>query len=522
MKYRYLIIDDEKLARLGTLEKLSPISDRITCVGEAADGEEGLSLAEELHPDIIITDMKMPVMDGEKLLPLLAEKHPEIQIIVISGYRDFEYSRQAIRASAIDYILKPFSGNDIISAVEQAIGRIENQSEVESRLQSSEEYKEALHLSHDKEQLRNLICGYTESDLMLSSQRLTFINQSHSSLFILLHSDQPLPEEEISLFFSERGYDNMALFLPHPQAENLGFLLLFFPPRPFLSTDSLCEEIIDNLKSLFLSRKEHVIFGISRPHAQLLSLHDALQESVQALNQLKVQDDKDVFTCLTEQPAPKSILWDHTDQLLFCIEAGMSQETDDLVTELFQYYKSLTEATFYEIKCSCFQITNQVKLMMNQYIQQIQVDSVDASIQNILDTMFSLEELCRYYQQFFTTISQALAPNNIYSDTDIVKNVKTYIERNYFRDITVEFAASLFHMNRSYLSHIFKKKQGQTFIDYLNMVRISEAKKLLEKSDKKLYQIAKAVGYDNVSYFCRVFKRLEKTTPEQYRGKYGD
>ncbi len=92
MKYRYLIIDDEKLARLGTLEKLSPISDRITCVGEAADGEEGLSLAEELHPDIIITDMKMPVMDGEKLLPLLAEKHPEIQIIVISGYRDFEYS----------------------------------------------------------------------------------------------------------------------------------------------------------------------------------------------------------------------------------------------------------------------------------------------------------------------------------------------------------------------------------------------------------------------------------------------
>lgn len=518
MKYRYLIIDDERLARLGTLEKLSPISDRITCVGEASDGEEGIAIVEKLHPDIIITDMKMPIMDGEQLLPLLAEKYPQIQIIVISGYRDFEYSRQAIRASAIDYILKPFGSGDIISAVEQAISRIENQTEVETKLQSSEKYKEALHLNHDREQLRNMICGYSESDLLLSSDRLKFINQSHSCLFVLLRSEQPLPEDEISLLLSDRGYDNMAIYLPHPQADNLGFFLLFFPARTFLSPDSVCHEMIENLKVLFLSRNEQVIYGVSREHHRPLSLHDAFQESIQALNQMKVQDDTYIFTPLKDTPALKSILWDRTDQLLFRIESGMYQDVDILVKDLFSYYQSLSDATFYEIKCSCFQITNQVKLMLNQYIQQIQADSVDSSIQNILDTMFSLEEMCRYYRQFFGTISQALAPDNVYSDSDIVKNVKTYIDRNYYRDISVEFVASLFHMNRSYLSHIFKKKQGKTFIDYLNLVRVEESKKLLKKSDKKLYQIAKAVGYDNVSYFCRVFKKLEQTTPEQYRG----
>ncbi|KLU69397.1 MAG: hypothetical protein RHS_4774 [Robinsoniella sp. RHS] len=517
MKYRYLIIDDEKLARLGTLEKLSPINDRITCAGEAADGDEGIALVEKLHPDIIITDMKMPIMDGEQLLPLLAEKYPQIQIIVISGYRDFEYSRQAIRASAIDYILKPFGSSEIISAVEQAITRIENQTEVETKLQSSEKYKEALHLNHDREQLRNLICGYSESNLHLSSERLKFINQSHSCLFVLLRSEQPLPEDEISLLLSDRGYDNMALYLPHPHAENLGFFLLFFPARTFFSAESVCHEMIENLKALFLSRNEQVIYGVSREHRHLLSLHNAFQESIQALNQMKVQDDTYIFT-ITDTPAPKSILWERTDQLLFRIEAGMNQEVDILVKDLFSYYQSLTDATFYEIKCSCFQITNQVKLMLNQYIQQIQADSVDTSIQNILDTMFSLEELCRYYRQFFGTISQALAPDNVYSDSDIVNNVKTYIDRNFYRDISVEFVASLFHMNRSYLSHIFKKKQGKTFIDYLNLVRVSESKILLKNSDKKLYQIAKAVGYDNVSYFCRVFKKLEQMTPEQYRG----
>lgn len=518
MKYRYLIIDDEKLARLGTLEKLSPINDRITCVGEAADGEEGIAIVEELHPDIIITDMKMPVMDGEQLLPLLAEKYPQIQIIVISGYRDFEYSRQAIRASAIDYILKPFGSNDIISAVEQAISRIENQTEVETKLQTSEKYKEALHLNHDREQLRNLICGYSEIDPQFSSDRLKFINQSHSCLFVLLHSDHALPEDEISLLLSDRGYDNMTLYLPHPHSDNLGFFLLFFPARTFYSSESVCNEMIENLKALFLSRNEHVIYGVSREHHSLLSLHDALQESIQAINKMKVQDDAYIFTCLFDPPAPKSITWERTDQLLFHIEAGMYQEVDILVKDLFSYYQSLTDATYYEIKCSCFQITNQVKLMLNQYIHQIQADSVDSSIQNILDTMFSLEELCHYYRQFFGTFSQALEPDNVYSDSDIVKNVKTYIDRNYYRDISVEFVASLFHMNRSYLSHIFKKKQGKTFIDYLNLVRVEESKKLLKKSDKKLYQIAKAVGYDNVSYFCRVFKKLEQTTPEQYRG----
>ena len=96
MNYRYILIDDEKFTRLGTLEKLSPISDLAQCVGQADDGEAGLALARELQPDVIITDMKMPVMDGTSLLPILAKEFPDTPLIVISGYRDFEYSRQAV------------------------------------------------------------------------------------------------------------------------------------------------------------------------------------------------------------------------------------------------------------------------------------------------------------------------------------------------------------------------------------------------------------------------------------------
>ena len=99
----------------------------------------------------------------------------------------------------------------------------------------------------------------------------------------------------------------------------------------------------------------------------------------------------------------------------------------------------------------------------------------------------------------------------------LINNVKTYIEHYYQKNVSVEIAASLFHVNRSYLSHIFKKKMGESFIDYLNKVRVKHAKELLVSSDKKMYQIALLSGYNNVRYFFRAFKKIEGMTPEQYR-----
>lgn len=100
---------------------------------------------------------------------------------------------------------------------------------------------------------------------------------------------------------------------------------------------------------------------------------------------------------------------------------------------------------------------------------------------------------------------------------DVVEKMKTYVGRNYKNNVTVDFLSSLFYMNRSYCSHLFRVKTGRKLVDYMNSVRIEKAKRLLLDSDKKMYQIAKAVGYDNVKYFFRVFRKSEGKTPEQYR-----
>ena len=104
-----------------------------------------------------------------------------------------------------------------------------------------------------------------------------------------------------------------------------------------------------------------------------------------------------------------------------------------------------------------------------------------------------------------------------YSEKDVLENVKNYIDLHYEKDLTQEFVASLFRLNRSYLSSAFKARNGSSLVDYINQVRISHAKELLKNTDKKMYQISQAVGYENVKYFFRVFKKTQGITPEQFR-----
>lgn len=160
-----------------------------------------------------------------------------------------------------------------------------------------------------------------------------------------------------------------------------------------------------------------------------------------------------------------------------------------------------------------------MRLIVGSTIPEVQQLRADNNLQVAMNQIFGFEELHDYYLGFWSNLAANLSEQDIYGDTDLIQNVKTYIEHYYQKQISVELAASLFHVNRSYLSHTFKKKTGETFIDYLNKTRVKQAKKLLAESDKKMYQIALLSGYNNVRYFFRAFKKIEGVTPDQYRKK---
>lgn len=516
--YRYLIIDDEKFTRLGTIAKLAPMEYVIRCVGEAANGADGLALTEELHPDIIITDMKMPGMGGEELLPLLAKKYPDIYIIVISGYQDFEYSRQAIRANAIDYILKPFGEEEIQNAVKQAILRICDDSRMENQIREGAAYKEAYAYSQDIKIIRELLENHRPIRTEFSSGRLAFMNHRHAWRFLLLHADTSLPEDEILSLLGTPDYAGRTVYLPNLHVKNVGYILLFFSAASGMeATGQYCTRLTNSLFAMLQPDVSDLICGVSALHFEQADFYEGFQEGVHALNRMQLTDQRSLLFYEEKGISSEPIRWDRTDELLFRIETGQADKTEALVTELFRWYAAMPDISILDIKISCSVLTDQIKHILSRYVEQIRKDSPDSSIHNNLNTMFRLNELQEYYLHFFVTVARSLQTENAYTDENTIKNVVTYIDRNYQKNLSVEFVASLFYMNRSYLSHAFKKQKGITFVDYLNRTRIDHAKSLLQSTDKKIYQVAAAVGYDTVRSLYRAFRKFEHTTPERFR-----
>ena len=518
--YTCVIIDDERLIQQGTAKKIEPLKDIISCVGFADNGEEALSLIADTNPDIIITDMNMPIMDGTQLLPILTEQYPSKPLIVISGYKDFEYMKHAISAKAIDYILKPFSKEILQEAVLSAIKQLAMNTSIQSQMISSKEQQELACYDYDVQLLTDVILGYHKQEFQLSSERLGFINKTHNLVLITIHSNPAIDKKLLQEFLSENSFGDLALFLQHTHNQQMGFLILFLPEQLAMNIATLCKQVIQSLVQLFFETKIDVLFGVSHKHSSLLDLHTAFSETVMALNSRLISSSENTHFFSSSLPEPRNFYWPSFDEFLFRLETGEQTSITNLLNDLFDIFEEQSNYTIYDIKFYCFWLSTQATALINDYFEQIASGSGSTSMKNILDTIFTLAELKIYYLQFFQNIANILKEKSIYSIEDTIEKIKIYVNKHYSRTLTIEFLSSLFYLNRSYCSSLFKERTGETFVNYLNMVRLTNAKQLLVNTEKKMYQIAKQVGYENPKYFFRIFKKYEHCTPEQYRKKY--
>lgn len=519
--YTYIVIDDEKLIRQGTIKKISGMGeDLVRCIGEADNGKEGIALIEQVHPDITVLDMQMPVMGGTELLPYLTEHYPEMPLIVISGFQDFEYLRHAIQARAIDYVLKPFNREAIQKAMEGAIQRLTSRSEIQNQIISNEEEKEAAYYEYDLQMLKSLIFGYHTLASAISSRRLSYINDTHNLFLAALYASQTMAQIDLQSFLDENGFGDLALYLAPEDMPHLGFLIFFIPENPAADPIRTLRQITGAI-ACWLRQQGYVFTaGISAEHRNLTELHTAFQECSSALNTQPIQEKMtEQFLFFFGQDIPEIPLWPRQEEFLFRLEAGMKEETSALVDQLFDFYQTVPGCTLASVKFHCYQLSAKCREILRYYFPD-QIHSDASSMQNVVTSLFSLEEVKHYYLGFFMNICTMLSSQNVYSSDNVVEKLKFYVQRNYQQDLSLDFLSSWFYMNRSYLSHLFKQKTGCNFVDYVNEVRIEKAKQLLLQPDRKMYQVAKAVGYDNVKYFYRVFRKSTGMTPVQYQEQH--
>lgn len=515
--YTYIVIDDEPLIRRGILKKLEDYPG-IECIGQASNGKAALELIEEKDPDFVITDMKMPIMDGTQLLPVLSTQYPDKYIIVISGYKDFDYAKEALRAKTLDYIVKPFSRETLCSAVDKAVELLKSRETLQEKITLDEAEKENLKYEYDRQILRNVLFGTDRDVCALTSQKAQSMQNGCQYVLLTITMQEKLDEKVLSEFLLMRDPEVQTVLFTRDHTENMCFLLLVFPKeKKVLQKDIM--DIKNMLDNFFQSIRTHPFYGISGNHKSFGELHEAFLETTEALNQMTLEQNVNYVFYEEKREEGCVLEWPKLESFLFLVESGKKEEMEAVFPELFHYFARNEKCRLKDAKDYCLEITEMLKKSLPKDMQIHKSTATSLNLITNLNFIFSFSELEEYFERFFGNMTMAFENAGFYSEKDVLENIKSYVDLHYEKDLTQEFVASLFRLNRSYLSSAFKARTGISFVDYVNQVRIQHAKEMLKKTDKKTYQIAQAVGYENAKYFFRVFKKLEGITPEQYRNQ---
>ncbi|RTE03065.1 response regulator transcription factor [Paenibacillus whitsoniae] len=524
-----LIVDDEPIFRKGLRHMITEMEGDWRVIDEAEDGSEALDKMERQLPDVLITDIMMPVMNGIELQYVLRERYPSVQCIVMSGYSDFEYARESLRMGAKDYLTKPIVRKELY----RVLGGL--QAELQSR--QEQDTTRQLEDKQAKDRLRHhIIKGLLEGGV--SPEELDLIPYvgmqfPHDAFCCLLTNlDREFIEDEryyraspalYSLFitqFIQEAVEEDWVGHVFPLSDTKVVALLNYASGPdgYERVTSwgkkLCKEMkkISNL-SITVSLGGEVLdleaISTSYDQAETALLYRLVTGGDRILTYAALKANPDV------RVNPTTLDWSLLDK---SIEDGDTEETRLKTRRLVR--KLCGAMTSPEM------VQQQVCTMLLHYYEMagrlnlVKTWLPHTDIKHVLEevlattTMFEMVETC---ESLLGRLSELVAARKSAVDVNPIDQVVQYVDQHYGSSITLGMMADKVYLNPSYLSTLFKQKMGITFVDYVTQRRIEEAKRLLLTTERKIADIAKMTGFVNLRHFNRVFRAVTESTPRAYR-----
>lgn len=516
-----LLVDDEVFARKGLKKLIDWEAYGFQVLGEADNGEDALLLIEELKPDLVITDIRMPVLDGLSLIRACMDRKMAVpEFIIISGYDDFSYAQQAVRFGVHDFILKPIDEGLLQSALANLATQLTQHKHSEVR---------KIQAMYDRMISSTIKGEMSEADILEWMDQLG-LNENDRIYYILIEindihpwQSKPQPSDSELMKRIEAVYQNITqsherLYM-YEHRSQMGFLL---HTRLLEAIDMSANEFCAVLQQGLTESLEYTVYlYIGQGVNHLSELRHSYATAKQAL-QYKFADFArrtifyDEISSYTLHHIERyNVLY---EQLVEYVEEENSEKCDEVIDAIFEQFESkqfAPEAIKFAIhRC----VVKLLKVINEMEIDESEITTLK-SITSWHDLNISPEELKRLFTQF--TKESALLLNK-YRKEQIsggIQKIKTYIEQHYHENISLKSIANTFYLNPVYLGQLFKKAYGVYFNEYLLELRVNEAKRLLRQTDKKVYEITDEVGFRNADYFVTQFAKVEQMTPTEYRNK---
>lgn len=503
-----LIVDDEPIICQGLMQTVPWNQIGVEVVGSAFDGEEALKMIKENRVDLVLSDVKMPVMDGLSLSEHLHNHFPHIKILIISGYGEFEYAKRAIQYGVKDYLLKPVDIDELMKIISdiQAEMILEKKNEFRSILRQVEYWSitgKDTQLTHIpvKDHLSSRYCligseirDFSETVMPLHETEQQILKNKWVSLF-----EENLIEEGIlaaSVFISENRLVTCCKFSEEEQPDFhiLGKIVKNVErqlEKPIYLCLSSCFQSLNEINNYFLE-----LLTALKAHPYMNRTVYTAKEILPTLGPKIL--DSDMF----EKGLKK--VWEND-------EVQLQQFAEDLFTH------------FKENKWSLEDVVTALKQLEKKLLSEFQVIRKSSRVNQINVTVYNsynqikkvfLEDLKEYvsYRQSIVNDGQRW----------LVKKAIAYINEHYSSDLKATEIADVINVSPNYFSQLIKQETGKHFNDYLHDVRVTKAKSLLKETPYRIFEVSEMVGYKDYKYFVQIFKRVTKLTPTQYRNIAAD
>lgn len=537
--FRVLIVDDEPLILAGVISLIDWEEYHCKIVGKATNGKQALELIEEVNPDIIITDIKMPVMNGIELMEKTLEADYNSKFIILTNLEEFGLVKQAISLGAIDYLVKiELTETNFSKTLEKAIEACIRDGQCDENYLPVHNYGisqvEATKLFFQK-----LLILEDSSDKLEKEAAKYRIKERYEKFIIIMihlnHNGKAYPAS-----FSQQEFKKM---MSYAESVLIEMIKRFFPESCLLNWDinkflliisintmNHLDDTIKNMNEKMQSvLKDYfemsVIFAIGQPVNGVDEIQEGLYQATTAMNHYYYDSDNPIIYYSEEYEMNQK----HSNNFnISFLKKDISKSIQENDSAAFRKIIEQIVELYQETKLNKRQATNGC-INLYYFIASVYEyeDYADESkfpyvgdIMGQLNNMGSLKEIIYWLSFFAENICKMLdirrdSIGNTKADA-MVKMVKKYIKNNAGDKLTLGLVAEKMGISQGYLSSIFKKQTGRNFSDYVSEVKIEKSKEYIATHQYMIYEVSDILGFDNAYYFSKVFKKVTGMTPREY------
>lgn len=522
--YRVLLVDDEEDIRQGISQKMDWLGLGFSLVGEAANGQDALELAEALRPDVILTDIKMPFMDGLELCRILTDRLPAARFVVFSGFDAFEYAKQAIQMNVVEYILKPINADELSAVLRRLKEELDRQRAERRNVELlRSRYTENLPILRELF-YANLLDGRIEPgtertraarlDIAFQGDAwavgLAYLGSDSSRDALSTLSLQNLLEETLTADRCKLSLYNdwVALIVT-------------------LSEDYTVYDLIRDLDRACTLAASYLgltlTVGVGAPCRELSALARSASEARTALEYRSMVGRGQVIYIGDLEPDGGPILsFEEADEraLTAAVKLGNEREIREAAAALAEKIRRANPAAGQYSLFLMELVSHLVKMTRRSGVGVEEVFGPEFSLPMPDSQLPALDELEDWCAQRCLRLHTLIRRRQTDSAGQTVETAKEYIRQHYAQsDLSVEKLCAYLHLSATYFSTLFKRETGTSFTAYVTGVRMEAAAEAIRGTEEKTYLIAQRCGYEDPNYFSYVFKRHFGMTPTKYRNE---